>query len=65
MTTFLTARKEIQTAASIAKTFRMDPVEILNASPFEWAVRIAAHNVIMQHEKEEAARMKSKSSRSK
>jgi hypothetical protein len=34
-------------AARIARTFKIDPIVVLDAEPFEWLARIAAHNVVV------------------
>ena len=52
MTGKLAEHRLLKQAAVIAKTFRMDPVAVLNAPLFEWQVRVAAHNHIQQLEKE-------------
>jgi hypothetical protein len=51
----------LKNAAMIARTFRLDPVDVLNSSVFLWQVRVAAHNVVAEAEKQEAAKIKSKS----
>lgn len=63
MIEFLTEHALLKNAAEVAKTFRLDPVKVLNASRFEWQVRIAAHNHIAAEEKKQAAAMKAKGGR--
>lgn len=48
-------------AARISDRFKLDPVEVLRASAFEWSVRSAAYMVIAKDEEENAERMRSKS----
>lgn len=60
MTETLTNHSLLKQAAVIAKTFRMDPIIVLNSSQFEWQVRTAAHNYIAQEEEKQAAKMKNK-----
>jgi hypothetical protein len=36
----------------------MDPVVVLDAQPFEWLVRIAAHNIVANEEKAAADKVK-------
>lgn len=52
MTGTLAEHKLLQQAAAVAKTFKLDPVMVLNAPLFEWQVRVAAHNYIQKVEKE-------------
>ena len=61
MTDFLARHGLVKQAAAICKTFRLDPVTVLNGSMFEWHVRTAAHNVIAEQDRVEAEKMKSKS----
>ena len=56
---FLSGRSELKTAALIAHKFKLDPVDVLNATRFQWAIRIAALNYIGKLEKEEADKAKS------
>jgi hypothetical protein len=49
----------VRSAARVARNFRQDPVAVLDATPFEWLVRIAAHNIVVADE-EKAAAKKSK-----
>lgn len=60
MTETLVNHGLLKQAAVIAKTFRIDPVMVLNSSQFEWQVRTAAHNYIAQEEQKEAAKIKKK-----
>lgn len=40
--------------------FKLDPVEVMNGTIFQWQVRVAAYNVIAEQERIEAAKMKNK-----
>ena len=44
-------------AARIARTFRIDPVAVLDCDTFEWALRTAAHNIVAR-DAERASRSK-------
>jgi hypothetical protein len=46
----------VRSAARIARTFRQDPIAVLDATPFEWLVRIAAHNIVVADEDKAAAK---------
>jgi hypothetical protein len=48
----------IKAAAHIARTFRIDPVAVLNADKYEWLVRQASHNIIAIEENEAAKKNK-------
>ena len=58
----LQAEATLRSAARIARTFRLDPLLVLDdPDEFRWAVRVAAHNVIAQDEKDAADKSKSSS----
>lgn len=51
---FLEADTRLKTAARVARTFRLDPIVVLNADTRHWLIRTAAHNVVTRDEKEAA-----------
>lgn len=54
------ADPRVKTAGRIGKTFRIDPMILLDDNDdFRWAARVAAHNVVAQDEKEAAEKQKS------
>lgn len=40
----------VQTAGAVARYFRIDPLGVLQASHYEWAVRVAAFEVTIEAE---------------
>jgi hypothetical protein len=48
----------IKAAANIARTFRIDPVSVLNSDQYDWLIRQASHNIIVNQENEAAKKNK-------
>lgn len=51
---FLEADTRLKTAARVARTFRLDPIVVLDADTKQWLIRVAANNVVARDEKEAA-----------
>lgn len=47
----LTEASHVKAAARIANQFKMDPIEVLNGTFFEYAVRIAAWHIAVEEER--------------
>lgn len=63
MTAFLKSHPMLRQAALVARTFRIDPLEVLNGTIFEWQIRTAALVYVQEMEQAEADRAKSRSKR--
>lgn len=57
---YLEADTRLRTAARVARTFRLDPIVVLDADPKKWLIRTAAHNVVTREEKEAADKAQNK-----
>lgn len=45
-------------AASYGRVFKVDPVDVLDCDLFDWALRMAAMNVVSKQKQAEAERQK-------
>lgn len=60
MSEFLESHPLLKEAAVIARTFRIDPLAVLNSTLFEWNVRRAASSYVLEEERKAAESAKKK-----